>query len=474
MMRHPPRTATSASASNIASAPDIFAPTPPSGYGLVWPGKDAAWREAATPVDAALRQVEAPEGCFADNLLIEGDNLGALKLLLPEWRGRVKLIYIDPPYNTGSPLLYKDNFRSSQKNDGEWVAAHAAWLSMMAPRLLLAREMLREDGVILISIGDEELDALTQLGREIFGNDNFCGHLIWERKRKPSFLDGQMGRITEFIVCFARNRAKAPPFTAGSVTQGKKYPFNNAGNGVRVLTFPAGAVTFGFGDRLIEPQDMSAGNIHTRLLDAVTVADGVNRDAFRLEGEWRYAQETLDKLVRDGAGITIRKVPFRPNLVTYSAARKKTANLLSWRINGIPTNEDGTSELRRIFGADIMPYPKPSGLIAYLADMVTGDGDVVMDFFAGSGSTAHGLWRADARRGIRRRFILVQSAEPTRQPRGKDGWRTSAAWDAGYPTIFAIAHERLKRVAQMPDCLGADTRFRVLRVDPPRDTGNTR
>ncbi|MGV6874517.1 site-specific DNA-methyltransferase [Pseudochelatococcus sp. B33] len=447
---------------------------PPPAYGLIWPGKDEAWREASTPVSARLA---AEAGALDGNLLIEGDNLDALKLLLPDWRGRVKLIYIDPPYNTGNQLLYKDNFRIPGAAD--WVSAHAAWLSMMTPRLLLAREMLREDGVIFISIGDEELDALTQLGREIFGNDNFCGHLIWERKKKPSFLDAQMGRITEFIVCFARNRGRAPAFAAGTVTQGKKYPFNNAGNGLRVLTFPAGAVSFGCGDGLIPAQDMSGGNIRTRLLDPVEVAGGVNRDAFRLEGEWRYAQDTLDALVREGARITIRKAPFRPNLVTFSTARKKTASLLSYRTNGVPTNEDATAELRRLFGADLMPYPKPSGLIAYLADLVTGDGDVVMDFFAGSGSTAHGLWRADSVRGIRRRFILVQSPEPTRQPRGngggqgsdqgsdKIGWRTSAAWEAGYPTIFAIALERLERVARELDEEGAsaDTRFHVLRVE---------
>ncbi len=450
------------------SSPPPFSPPPafpfPSSYGLIWPGKDDAWRQASLPSPARLVEVEA--GNAGDgSLLIEGDNLDALKLLLPDWRGRVKLIYIDPPYNTGARLLYRDNFRAPGATD--WAGAHAAWLSMMAPRLLLAREMLREDGVIFISIGDEELDALTQLGREIFGNDNFCGHLIWERKKKPSFLDGQMGRITEFVVCFARDRAQAPAFTAGAVTQGKKYPFNNAGNGLRVLVFPARAVGFGCGDGVIPPGDMSGGNIRTRLLDPVEVAGGVNRNAFRLEGEWRYAQDTLDSLVREGARITISKAPFRPNLVTFSSARKKTASLLSYRTNGVPTNEDATAELRGLFGADIMPYPKPSGLIAYLADLVTGDGDVVMDFFAGSGSTAHGLWRADAARGIRRRFILVQSPEPTRQPRGNGsaGWRTSPAWEAGYPTIFAITRERLRRAAKTLEGTGVDTRFQVLRIE---------
>ncbi|MGI6247331.1 MAG: site-specific DNA-methyltransferase [Pseudochelatococcus sp.] len=443
-------------------------------FGLIWPGKAEARRAARTPTPLRLR--DAPEAGLSPhatrNLLIEGDNLDALKLLLADHAGSVKLVYIDPPYNTGRPLPYRDDFRAADPGipDAErapvWLRPHAAWLSMMYPRLVLAREMLRDDGLIFISIGDEELDSLTQIGREIFGDENFCGHLIWERKKKPSFLDARMGRVTEFIVCFARDRARAPAFTAGSVTSGKKYPFNNAGNGLQVLTFPAASVSFGCGDGLIAPQDMSAGNIVTELLDAVEIRDGANRNAFRLKGEWRYAQATLDALVAEGARITIRKVPFRPNLVSRSQARKKTASLLSYRTNGVPTNEDGTAELRALFGADVMPYPKPSGLMAYLIDMVTEDGDAVMDFFAGSGSTAHGLWRADIAAGFRRRFILVQSPEPTRQPRAGGGWRTSSAWEAGFPTMFAVTLERLRRTAAAltGDGAKADLGFRVMQV----------
>ncbi|MFD2249816.1 adenine-specific DNA-methyltransferase [Pseudochelatococcus lubricantis] len=453
-------------------------------FGLNWPGKAQARRAAWTDAGMRLREV-ADAGLHADttrNLLIEGDNLDVLKLLRADHAGTVKLIYIDPPYNTGNPLLYNDDFRTPAPGGADaahapaWLRPHVAWLSMMYPRLLLARELLREDGLIFISIGDEELDSLTQIGREIFGDENFCGHLIWERKKKPSFLDARMGRVTEFIVCFARDRAKAPAFTAGAVTDGKKYPFNNAGNGVQVLTFPARAVSFGCGDGVIAPQDMSGGNIVTELLDAVEIRDGVNGNAFRLKGEWRYAQATLDALVTEGARITIRKAPFRPNLVSRSKARKKTASLLSYRTNGVPTNEDGTAEIRALFGTDIMPYPKPSGLIAYLVDMVTGEGDTVMDFFAGSGSTAHGLWRADIGAGLRRRFILVQSPEPTRQRRANGMWKTSPAFEAGYPTIFAITLERLRRTATAlsgqleahsgptTESAGADLGFRVLQV----------
>lgn len=443
-------------------------------HGLTWPGKAEAWQAAFTPSPTYLREItDANHGSDTTrNLLIEGDNLDALKLLLPQYAGTIKLIYIDPPYNSGSRLLYRDNFRAPPMPDdispgSDWVRAHGDWLSMMVPRLILARQMLREDGMIFISIGDEELDTLTQIGREIFGNDNFCGHLIWERKKKPSFLDAQMGRVTEYIVCFARNRDKAPAFAAGTVTPGKKYPFNNAGNGLQILTFPAHSVAFNCSDGQIAPQDMSGGNIYTVLLDAVTIEGGTNRNTFRLKGEWRYSQATLDALLAEGARITISKAPFRPNLISKSTARKKTASLLSYRTNGIPTNEDATAELRQLFGIDIMSYPKPTGLLAYLIDLVTDDGDMVMDFFAGSGTTAHGLWRADIARGIQRNFILVQSAEQTRQERANGKWKTSPAWNAGFPTIFTIAQERLKRASDaLAEKHAADLSFRTFRVEP--------
>ena len=229
---------------------------------------------------------------------------------------------------------------------------------MIYPRLKVARNLLTLDGIILISIGDEEFHNLRSVCDELFGYENFCGTFIWEKKKKPSFLDRNMGGVTDYIVAYARDRTRSPAFTTGAVEEGKKFPFNNAGNKIATLTFPKGAVTFGLDDQIVEPQDMSKGNIVTELLDTVHIRDGTNRNSFRLRGEWRYSQPKLDEFLANSEEIRISKVPFRPNYINRSSTRKKTANLLSYRINSIPTNEDATQEARAVFGEDVVAYPE--------------------------------------------------------------------------------------------------------------------
>ena len=211
-----------------------------------------------------------------DNRLIFGDNLLALKALEQEFTGRIKCIYIDPPYNTGSAFEHYD--------DG---LEHSTWLSLMRDRLELLRTLLRPDGVLFVSIDETEQAYLTVLLDEVFGRNNNCGQLIWEKKKKPSFLNANMGMVTEYILAYAKDRSLSPPFIGGVTTAGKKYPLNNAGNGIHILLFPAGSVRFTCPDQMFAAQDMSEGNIITRLLDNVAVKGERNSNAFRLEGEWR-------------------------------------------------------------------------------------------------------------------------------------------------------------------------------------------
>ena len=331
-------------------------------YGLNWHGKRQARQLALTPSTGTLRP--CPEESVAwdttQNLMIEGDNLEVLKLLQKSYTGKVKLIYIDPPYNTGKDFIYPDNYRdnirnyleltgqvdgSSQKLSSNTEASgryHTDWLNMMYPRLKLARSLLEADGAILISIDDTEVHNLREVCDEVFGGDNFCGTFVWEKKKKPSFLDRNMGSVTDYIIAYAKNRHLAPAFIAGAVEDGKKYPFNNAGNPLSILWFPPSSVKFSCRDQLVKAQDMSEGNIKTELLDDVEIIDGVNVNEFRLKGEWRYSQAKVDEFVSAEADIVISKIPFRPNYVNRSGEKKKTANLLSYRVNGVPTNEDAT------------------------------------------------------------------------------------------------------------------------------------
>ncbi len=401
-------------------------------YGLNWHGKRQARQLALTPSIGTLRpsREDSVNWDTTRNLMIEGDNLEVLKLLQKSYTGKVKLIYIDPPYNTGKDFIYPDNYRDNIRNYLELTGQvdgshrklssntetsgrfHTDWLNMMYPRLKLARNLLKEDGVILISIGDEEMHNLHSICDEIFGYENFCGTFVWEKKKKPSFLNQSMGTVTDYIIAYAKDRPNSPSFTAGTVEEGKKYSFNNAGNSLTVLKFPAKSVTFGLADQIVEAQDMSKGNIKTELLDDVHIQNRTNCNPFRLRGEWRYSQSKLDEFVAAGDNISISKTPFRPNYVNRSGEPKKIANLLSYRVNDVPTNEDATEDARKVFGNNVVSYPKPEGLLKYLIRTISRGDDLVLDFFAGSGTTASGTWRQNVDDSCARRFILVQLPEP--------------------------------------------------------------
>jgi len=319
-----------------------------------------------------------------ENMIIHGDNLLALKALLPEYEGKVKCIYIDPPYNTGNAFEHYDD-----------SVEHSTWLSLLKPRLELLKMLLSEDGVIFISIDDEEYPYLRVLGDEVFGRDNFCGTLVWEKKKKPSFLSN-MGSVTEFVLSYGRNKTKSPNFIFGETTKNKKYPFNNAGNGLNILEFPANSVCFNIQDQIIEPKDMSEGKIITKLLDSVIVKNGRNQNSFKLEGEWRYSQAKLNEIVANGEMIVISKEPFRPNHVKDGGQPKKMKNLLSIAHYEMATYEDSTSESISLFGSNPFDYPKPEKLIQTLISSVTEENDLVLDSFLGSGTTvavAHKMGR---------------------------------------------------------------------------------
>jgi adenine-specific DNA-methyltransferase len=454
-------------------------------YQLDWPGKREALFAANAPIAKTLRPVREESVNFdtTNNLFIEGDNLDALKLLQESYLGKVKLIYIDPPYNTGNDFIYNDDFaatsedylaRSGQVDPaGNRLVAntesngrfHSDWLSMMYPRLKLARSLMSDDGVIFISIDDHEIDNLLRLSKELFGETNISTTFIRQKKKKPSFLHDNVGSMTEYVVCITRNKSFTFPFSVDTTTAGKKYPINNAGNSLGVLTFPDGSVRFATQTAEYDPQDMSEGNIITRLLDKVTVVGGVNQKTFRLEGEWRYSQAKLDEIVADGDLITISKAPFRPNHVKAGGEVKKMHNLLTPATYGVGTNEDGTAELEQLMGGSYFDNPKPTSLVRVLAQAVTYDDPtaIVLDFFAGSATSAEAVFQLNAENGGSRKFILIQLDEPT-DPK-------SEAAKAGFASISDLSRERIRRAGARTiteaGLIGAslDVGFRALRVD---------
>ncbi len=457
-------------------------------YQFTWPGKRQAILTANAPISKTLRPcIEEsvgrdgkPGGFNSENLYIEGDNLEVLKLLRETYLGKIKMIYIDPPYNTGSDFVYEDDFaesideyigHSGQYDEyGDRLVTnlesngrfHTDWLNMIYSRLKLARDLLSDDGAIFISIDDNEAAQLRKICDEIFGERNFVAEFAWEKKKKPSFLHKNVGKLNDYILCYVKNTIMSQPFSVETTTEGKKYPLNNAGNTLAILTFPAGYVKFNMPDGTISPQDMSEGAIITRLLDTVHIVNGHNSESFRLEGEWRYSQKKLNEIISNSEGIVISKIPFRPNHIKSGGEIKKMKNILSPFHYQMETNEDATRQLVDLFGVDLFDNPKPIKLLKYLVKALTYDSKdaIVLDFFSGSATTAHAVMQLNAEDGGHRQFIMVQIPEETPE--------TSEARKAGYENICEIGKERIRRAgAKIREETNADIDygFRVLKVD---------
>lgn len=458
-------------------------------YQFTGPDKRAASRLANEATDKTLRpDLDASVDFWnTKNLYIEGDNLDVLKVLRENYLGKVKMIYIDPPYNTGNDFVYNDDFAQGkdefeQSNglfdeDGNQVLDpmqrntesngrfHTDWLNMIYPRLKVARDILSNDGMIFISIDDNEVDNLRKLCDEIFGESNYVASFIWEKKKKPSFLNSNLGNKTEYVLAYAKHRQNTSALSVDVTEVGKKYPINNAGNTLAELTFPANSVKFNMPDGKILPQDMSEGNIVTELLNEFTILGGRNVEPFTLRGEWRYSQSTLNDIVNNGDAITISKIPFRPNHIKSGGEIKKIHNLLAISTYNVGTNEDATSEQVNIFGKTLFDFTKPLGLLKFLVKAFTFDSKdaIILDFFSGSSTTAHAVMKLNAEEGGKRKFIMVQLPEVTDEK--------SEARKAGYDNICQIGEERIRRAGKkVKEEAGLngqdlDTGFRVLKLD---------
>lgn len=446
---------------------------PQERYQLDWPGKRAAAFAANAPIAKTLRPVrdESVDFDSTKNLFIEGDNLDALKLLQESYLGKVKLIYIDPPYNTGNDFVYEDDFaetapeylaRSGQADDsGARLVAntesngrfHSDWLSMMYARLRLARNLLREDGVICVSIDDIERENLGKLMNEVFGPENFVDALIWKKRYGGGAKERHYVSLHEYILVFARNIEELPnleiALTEESISRYYKSKDANFPTRGPYRTHPLEATkSMDARPNLVYPIPGPSGDIWPARQwlwgkDRAFAALEAGELEFVNSRDGRYTIHTKQYL-RDSDGTIRRGKPFSI-------------------IDNVFT-QHGTNEMLDLFGdAKIFPFPKPVGLLRPIIDVLApGDGDIVLDFFAGSASTAHALMEQNLADGQTRPFVLVQLPEDT-----ADG---SASSNAGLRTIADVSRERLRRagekvraaagLAQVPD-----VGFRTLRVD---------
>ena len=468
-------------------------------YEFTWVGKKASIVEANRPIRKTLRpcKEDSVNWDTTENLYIEGDNLEVLKLLQESYLGKVKMIYIDPPYNTGNDFIYNDDFKMSSEEYADESGAfddegnrmfkntdsngrfHSDWCSMIYPRLMLARNLLSEDGVIFISIDDNEQENLKKICDEVFGEENFIAQLVWEKKKKGAFLSKSYINMKEYILVFCKKDSSFNGLIGEITTEEGTYPCIKTTNARGVRTIRKGTpskykesnYTIASGTRV------SSGNMELIYLDDLVVGDGTLEKDVKIDSNWIYSQEKLDEYSEQGLVyitqdnyirriVNDRRVKMLKDLLSRVGSDGESLPIFEYDENlnngGWGTNEDANDELHHLLGEQyIFDFSKPTRLLAKLFQSIEGKNCTILDFFSGSAASADAVMQLNAADGGKRKYIMVQIAEQTQEG--------SPAQKAGYKNICEIGKERIRRAAKKihednPDAT-FDDGFRVLRLD---------
>ena len=443
---------------------------PQERYHLNWPGKHKALLTANAPIAKTLRpcREESVDFDTTQNLFIEGDNLDALKLLQETYLGKVKMIYIDPPYNTGNDFIYEDDFtenageylrRSNQVDEeGKRMVAntvsngrfHSDWLSMIYPRLRLARNLLCNDGLIFISIDTGEEASLTKIGDEIFGEENRLVSVVWEKRFTRSNNAKTFATLTERIICYRKS---------GDLSEIKE-PRNEKADSIysNPDNDPRGAWT---SVSYVNPATREQRpNLVYSILNPFT-GEFVDHPT----NAWKYEKSVYESHAKQN-----RLYWGASGNNTYPRLKKFLVEMDGgmvpvdlWDRKSVGTTDEASKCLAELFDAKIFDFPKPHGLIQRALRLSGSQNDIVLDFFSGSATTAHAVIQLNAEDGGNRRFIMVQLPETCDEK--------SEAYKAGYKTIAEIGKERIRRAGKKileGQCHGnwnKDIGFRVLKID---------
>ena len=446
----------------------------PEAYEFNWVGKQAARAEVLRPINKTLRPIveDSVDWDNTQNLYIEGDNLEVLKLLQKSYLGKVKMIYIDPPYNTGNDFVYHDDFAMSadeyaeasgavdelgnkyKKNTDSNGRYHSDWCSMIYSRLMVARTLLKEDGVIFISIDDKEVGNLRKICDDIFGEHNFVSNIIWQKKFSRSNDATYFSSMHDHILCYCNNNIKIDEkgWNIGLLPRGEEIPngYSNPDNDPRgpwtstIMSAKSGSQSLLYeittpSGRIVLPP---SGRYWSCSRDTFNKWKAENRIWFGINGDSAPRKKTFLSEVQDG---------LRPNSILFQ--------------NEVGNNQEGKQEVKALFnGVGVFDGPKPVRLLYTLLTIGNlSNGDIVLDFFSGSSSTAHAAMQLNAEDGGNRKFIMVQLPEETPED--------SEARKAGYNTIPEIAKERIRRAGKKIKeespltTKDLDTGFRVFRLD---------
>lgn len=366
-------------------------------YQFTWPDKKKSILAANAPISKTLRPCRDESKNFdtTENLYIEGDNLEVLKLLQETYLGQIKMIYIDPPYNTGNDFVYNDDFKQTtdeyledsgqfdeegnrlDKNLESNGRFHTDWLNMIYPRLKLARNLLNDDGVIFISIDDNEQANLKKVCDEVFGEKNFICNFKWNRTSTPPSLSKKVRLKYEYILCYEKRRNNIE--YNGGVSEGGDMPLLNEGNSIRKLIFPKNNVYFGFDG------SYEAGNYHkVRLISDIRINNGISDKDVIIEGQFKWTQEKLNEELQNGTKVFIKSIKFAPRYLRNKIKNKKPSDIISKQECNVGTNEDAAKGIISLFNKNIMDYPKPDSLINYFIPFAEINKEsIILDFFSG-------------------------------------------------------------------------------------------
>ncbi|RMC40704.1 site-specific DNA-methyltransferase [Lactobacillus sp. ESL0236] len=440
------------------------------GYQLDFIGKDYARRQAGEMPHTVIVPNEKQnqgEGKNSKNLFFTGDNLEVLRHLQTSYQNKIDVIYIDPPYNTGSDgFVYPDSFEYSDDKlkemfglDDDQVerlksiqgnSSHSAWLTFMYPRLVLAKRLLSDKGIIFVSIDDNESADVTMLMNSIFGEQQFKVQFIWTKTETPPALSNYSRRTTEYVLSFEKNSYGEKYY--GSKLENSDVPLINGRNAERKVIFPTDSCIFyKYNDATITSQQFSK----IELLDTIQIEKGRNIAPFTVKGSIRWTQETVNDEANKGTVFLFKSTDLNPRFLRKDANGKyRTPNTNLNKELGILTNEDGVKRLNELNLKNMFTNPKPTSLVKYLINIVGHEHPyiTVMDFFAGSSTTADAVMQLNAEDGGHRKFIMVQLPEKPYHT-NKDGNEIPTkggkeAYDAGFKSIDQISRERIRRAAK--------------------------
>ena len=422
-------------------------------YNFTWNGKGKALRLAQTPTTGTLRpcpeERESKNWNNTQNLYIEGDNLEVLKLLQKSYHGKIKMIYIDPPYNTGGDFVYQDDFSDSIENykritsqvddEGKKLGTnteangryHTDWLNMMYPRLRLARNLLKEDGVIIISIDDNEIQNLYHLCNEIFGEDNFVDNIIWKKRYGGGAKEKYLVSLHEYALMYCKNLAQLDELFVPLTTENKNRYYQKKDQNF--------AVRGGYRTHPLEAtKSMDA---RENLVYPIPAPDGT---MIMPQRQWLWSKDRAYAALEKGELEIYRGNDGSWQVATKQYLKDEDGVERGGKMFSIIENiytQHGTNEMISILGnAKIFPFPKPSNFVSQLLQVGMHKNDIVLDFFSGSSTTAHAVMQLNAEDGGNRKFIMVQLPEPCAEG-------TEAA-KAGYKNICEIGKERIRRAGE--------------------------